>query len=142
MTDPLSLLAPPVGPVGPEVVVASASPGIAPALWIAGVALLAVVVLAVAALAWWRRRWSRALARVRGAAPPGAAAECLAQAARRRAVRAPAAWWQALDSIRFGRPAPAHAALLKRLLAEAEAFEPQDRLIWMPAWRAPAPSDA
>ena len=127
MADPLTLLAPPVGPEAPAVL-ALPSPAVSTGLvWIVAALLTGLVLLAMGTLVWWRRRWSRDLRIVRSAATPIAAAEQLARAARRRGVQATAEWWRSLDRLRFGRPSPDQAPQLERLLADAETFSPCDR---------------
>ena len=133
MADPLSLLAPPVGPEAPA---ALSSPSWTADLpWIAGLVLAVFVLFLLVGWLWGRRRWARVLHAVRGESSPGAAAERLAQAARDLRVDAPAAWWQSLDAIRFSRASADHAPVLARLLDEAASFHASRGSLAVRAWR-------
>jgi len=120
VADPIRQLAPPIEPVAPALE-AAASVAVDP-VQIALLALLGALIV-VLGMIWWRRRaWSRGLRRILPLTPPAAAADALALHALRHAVVAPAAWWQALDRMRFGRPDESHAEAVATLVAEARDF--------------------
>ena len=137
MADPLKQLAPPIAPTAPVGLADTstlAAGGVQMAVpgWLVALIVLLLVALVALAIWWWRRGAGlRALHRavqVNTTGVPADTAQALAAWAHRYAVGAPAAWWQALDGLRFSRP-PVDAASIARqsnavaqLAAQARAW--------------------
>lgn len=116
MADPHVILAPIVEPPLPPLPASAPAPAILP-LVLAGAAL---VLLALAGWALWRRgTGQRALRRIARHPEARQAAQQLARWQPRHWPQAPQAWLQALERFRFGPADAAAPAALQRLCAEA-----------------------
>lgn len=117
MPDPHKDLAPIIEPVAPPAVAADAG-------WLVpGLAILAVLLLALIAAWLWRRRAPlRSLRRLRNHPDPVAAAQHLSALIVGRQLQADLRWLQDLQRLRFGAPATDAAATFARLCREAEVF--------------------